>query len=1004
VNAVGNDNHINFDPFSLDRANERLWRGPQAIRLRPKAFAVLEYLLARPGQLVTKETLLDAVWQGTFVGEAVLKVAIRQIREALDDDPKSPRFIETAHRRGYRFVGHIAGDGGRSGAARRFTDPDTVAGAQLPEADLPRGFVGRDGALSRLRGWLEKMRGGERQIVFVTGEAGIGKTTLIDTFARSVASDRSIRIGRGQCLEQYGTGEAYLPVLEAVGRLCREDRSVVEVLRAHAPMWLLQMPSLVTAAERESLHREVFGATRERMLREMGEALEALTVETPLVLVLEDLHWSDYSTLDLISYLARQRQSAHLMVIGTYRAADVIASGHPLKAVKQELLARHQCEELPLEYLDADAVAQYLASRFPVNRFPTELAALIHERTEGNPLFMVNTIDYLVAETLIGEQEDGWRLVAAIDNVRLGVPDSIRHMIEKQVDHLDADNRRTLEAASVAGAEFSVLGVAAGLAEDMGPVEARCEELARRKQFIHDAGVELLPNGEAVGRYGFVHALYRHVLYERVPASRRVQLHRKIAERGEQLYGERASVIAAELAMHFERAANYDRASRYLQQAGANAIRRFAYREAVVLSRRGLELLAKLPDTAERAQLELQLQIALGVSLIATEGYAAPSVGRVYLKARQLCRQLGETPEISQVLWGLWTFHTLRADLATAIEIAEEFLRLSERLPHPELAMRGHWAIGITFMHLGECSRTMEHFEKALVLYDPDQNHDDALLYAPNPGVAMRCFAAWSLWFLGQPDQAVEWIHEGLTLAHRLSEPHSLAHALLFRAILHQLRREERLAEEHADAAIAVATEHGLVMYEAMATTARGWTQIGSGRAEEAVEQIRQGLAAQQTTGARLVRPHFLALLSGALEKAGRADEALGVLEEALAIADSTGERYYEAELHRLKGEQLIASATRPDVRPSARGRTADSESSALASAERCFMQSIEIAQRQKARSLEMRAAMSLARLHRDQRKPKSAVALLRQTYRSFSEGFETVDLREARALLDELS
>jgi predicted ATPase/DNA-binding winged helix-turn-helix (wHTH) protein len=991
VNAVGNDNHINFDPFSLDPANERLWRGSEAIRLRPKAFAVLEYLLGRPGQLVTKETLLDAVWQGTFVGEAVLKVAIRQIREALDDDPKSPRFIETAHRRGYRFVGHIAGDGGRSGAARRFNDPDTVAGAPLPAADLPRGFVGRDGALSRLRGWLERMRGGERQIVFVTGEAGIGKTTLIDTFARSVAADRSIRIGRGQCLEQYGTGEAYLPVLEAIGRLCREDRPVVDVLRAHAPMWLLQMPSLVSAAERESLNREVFGATRERMLREMGEALEALTVETPLVLVLEDLHWSDYSTLDLISYLARQRQAAHLMVIGTYRAADVIASGHPLKAVKQELLARHQCGELPLEYLDEDAVAQYLASRFPVNRFPTELAALIHERTEGNPLFMVNTIDYLVAETLIGEHEDGWRLVAAIDNVRLGVPDSIRHMIEKQVDHLDADDRRTLEAASVAGAEFSVLGVAAGLAEDMGPVEARCEELARRKQFIHDAGVELLPNGDAVGRYGFVHALYRHVLYERVPASRRVQLHRKIAERGELLYGERASVIAAELAMHFERAANYDRASKYLQQAGANAIRRFAYREAVVLSRRGLELLAKLPDTAERAQLELQLQIALGVSLIATEGYAAPSVGRVYLKARQLCRQLGETPEISQVLWGLWTFHTLRADLATAIEIAEEFLRLSERFPHPELAMRGHWAIGITFMHLGECSRTMEHFEKALVLYDPDQNHDDALLYAPNPGVAMRCFAAWSLWFLGQPDQAVEWIDEGLTLAHRLSEPHSLAHALLFRAILHQLRREERLAEEHADAAIAVATEHGLVMYVAMATTARGWTRIGSGRAEEAVEQIRQGLAAQQTTGARLVRPHFLALLSGALEKAGRADEALRVLEEALAIADSTGERYYEAELHRLKGEQLIAS-------------TADRESSALASAERCFMQSIEIAQRQKARSLEMRAAMSLVRLHRDQRKRKSALALLRQTYRSFSEGFETVDLREAKALLDELS
>ena len=195
------------------------------------------------------------------------------------------------------------------------------------------------------------MLGGERQVVFVTGEAGIGKTALVDTFARGIASDRGIRIGRGQCLEQYGTGEAYLPVLEAIGRLCREQGQVIDVLRAHAPMWLLQMPSLVSASDRELLSREVFGATRERMLREMGEALEALTADLPLVLILEDLHWSDYSTLDLISYLARQRQAAQLMLIGTYRTVELIISGHPLKAVKQELMAKQQCEELPLEYL-----------------------------------------------------------------------------------------------------------------------------------------------------------------------------------------------------------------------------------------------------------------------------------------------------------------------------------------------------------------------------------------------------------------------------------------------------------------------------------------------------------------------------------------------------------------------------------------------------------------------------------------------------------------------------
>ncbi|HEU0005271.1 MAG TPA: AAA family ATPase, partial [Terriglobia bacterium] len=312
---MGNEKRIIFDPFSLDVVNERLWKGSQAIKLRPKAFAVLSYLLGRPGQLVTKEDLLNTVWPETFVGEAVLKVVIRQLREALDDDPKSPRFIETAHRRGYRFIRQIAEGGQVLAGEQKIESHKAILASPLSAADSPPGVVGRDEALLRMQGWLAKVRGGERQIVFVTGEAGIGKTALVDTFARSIASDRSIRIGRGQCLEQYGRSEAYLPVLEAIGRLCREQREVVDVLRTHAPLWLLQMPSLVSASDREVLSREVSRATRERMLREMSEALEGLTAKLPLVLILEDLHWSDYSTLDLISYQARQRQTAQLMLI-----------------------------------------------------------------------------------------------------------------------------------------------------------------------------------------------------------------------------------------------------------------------------------------------------------------------------------------------------------------------------------------------------------------------------------------------------------------------------------------------------------------------------------------------------------------------------------------------------------------------------------------------------------------------------------------------------------------
>jgi len=406
-------------------------------------------------------------------------------------------------------------------------------------------------------------------------------------------------------------------------------------------------------------------------------------------------------------------------------------------------------------------------------------------------------------------------------------------------------------------------------------------------------------------------------------------------------------------------------------------------------------LLERLPDTPEHAEQEISLQLTLGVPLIATAGYAAPDVGSVYLKARELCQRLREPPEISQVLWGVWTFHTLRGELGTALEIAEEFLRLSDRLPQPGLSMRGHLAMEITFTHLGDYAQAYEHFKKALVLYDPEVHRDDAFRYALNPGVAMRCFGAWSLWFLGLPDEALTRIQEALSLARELSEPHGLVHALFFAAILHQLRREERLAQEHAEAAIAVAREHGMVMYQAVATTTRGWALIEQGVDEEAVEEMRQGLAAHQATGANLMCPHFLALLAEALAKTRQAEEGLHVLEEALEIAIRTGERSYLAELYRLKGECLLTQS---------KGRSAAQPATSLADAEDCFNQSIRIAQLQKAKSLELRAVRSAARLYQHQRKRKKARDILAPVYESFTEGFDTLDLREAKTLLAELA
>jgi len=975
------------------------------IKLRPKAFAVLNHLVGHPGQLVTKEELLNIVWPETFVGEAVLKVTIRQLRDALDDDPKSPLFIETAHRRGYRFIGQL------KASEQMRTLGQKIEGQRAnvlppPRAGRPLEVVGRDESLSQLRSWLQKMNSGERQIVFVTGEAGIGKTALVDTFVQSVASEGNIRIARGQCLEHYGTSEAYLPVLEAVTRLCRENRQMIDVLRAHAPMWLLQMPSVLGVSDREALSREVSGATRERMLREIGETLEALTADAPLVLILEDLHWSDYSTLDLISYLASQRQSAQLMLIGTYRTVELVLSGHPLKGVQRELRAKQQCQELSLEYLSENQVVEYLSIRFPSNRFPAELAALIHERTEGNPLFMVNVLDYLLAEGSIIETDEQWQLNAKIEELEVGVPENIRQMITKQITRLSMEDQKVLEAASISGMSFSALAIASALGEDAVEIEERCEELALRNCFLRERGVGEFPDGTVSARYGFIHSLYVNTLYERIPVARRAKLHKDMAERGEIIYGDHVGEIATELAMHFEQGHDYRRAAKYLQKAADKATRRFAYREAVELSRRGLELLGKLPDTAERDEQEIYLQLTQGLPLIATKGYAAADVGSAYTRARELCQRLGETREIFQVLWGLWAFHLLRADLGRAREMAEEFLRLTERQPDPGLAARGHVAVEATLMHQGEFGRAMEHFEKALSFYDPEQDRHDSFRYTQNPAVGMRCHGAWTLWFLGKPDQALERMKEALTVARDLSEPHGVAHTFYFAAVLHHFRREPRLSQECADASIDVSNEHGLVLYQASGKVLRGWALIEHGLQEDGIELMREGLAAHQATGTEMARPYFLILLGEALGKAHQLEEGLKVLEEALELVHRKGERCYLAEVYRTKGDLLLMQATsRRGLRATTAGKASrDTEALAVSKAEECFHQSVEIAQQQKARSCELRASMSLARLYQNQNKHKEAGSALAQIYDSFTEGFDTADLREAKALLDALS
>jgi AAA ATPase domain/Transcriptional regulatory protein, C terminal len=341
----------------------------------------MRYLVAHPGQLLTKAALLEALWPETMVSEIVLSVCIRELRQVLGDDAKAPRFIETVHRRGYRFIGHL---------------PTVHLSAPRISSPAPPPLIaGRERELDTLHGALATALTGVRQLLFVTGEAGLGKTTLVEAFLTALEAYGPLWIGRGQCLEHYGAGEAYLPVLEALGRLCRGPggKEVVTLLGQQAPTWLVQMPGLVRAADLEALQRRIAGATRDRMLRELAEALELLTARQPLLLVLEDLHWSDYSTLDVLAMLARRQEPARLLLLGTYRLPDALQRGHPLHTVHHELQRHGQCTELPLPLLPEAAVAAYLGTRFPDARLPAGLARLVHQRTEGNPLFMVTVVE-----------------------------------------------------------------------------------------------------------------------------------------------------------------------------------------------------------------------------------------------------------------------------------------------------------------------------------------------------------------------------------------------------------------------------------------------------------------------------------------------------------------------------------------------------------------------------------------------------------------------------------
>jgi predicted ATPase len=608
---------------------------------------------------------------------------------------------------------------------------------------------------------------------------------------------------------------------------------------------------------------------------------------------------------------------------------------------------------------------------------PAEVVQHIVARTDGVPLYVEELTKMLLESDLLQEGADQYALSGELSSV--AIPATLQDSLMARLDRLPMV-REVAQLGAVLGREF---------AYEMLQALAAVEESTLQDRLGQLVGAELLYQRGRPPRakYMFKHALIQDAAYASLLKRTRQQYHQQIAQMLEAEFPETVEAEPELVAHHYTEAGLNEQAVGYWLQAGKRAAQRSANVEAINHLSKGLEVLMALPDTVERARQELELQTTLGPVLMAVKGFASSDTERVYARARELCQQVGETPSLFPVLHGLWRFYMVRAEFQATRDLAEQLFSLAQRAEDPALLLEAHRVMGTTMFWLGEMRQAQVNFEQGMALYNPQQHRSHAFVYGQDPGVACQSFAGWPIWVLGYPDQALQSVHEALTLAQEFNHPFSLAYALTMAAVVHQFCREAQALQERAEAVIAVSTEQGFPLWLAYGMILRGWALTVQGEAAEGIAQILKGFDIHRATGAEVEKPYFLALLADAYGKVGQPEEGLTVLVEALAIAEKTEERYWEAELRRRKGELLLIQ----------QGQEAGE-------AEECFQKALDIALRQQAKSLELRAAMSLSRLWQQQGKQEEARQMLGDIYGWFTEGFDTSDLQEAKALLDELA
>jgi DNA-binding NtrC family response regulator/predicted ATPase len=869
-------------------------------------------------------------------------------------------------------------------------------------------FVGREHELAALHEQLAQAERGRGQVVRIVGEPGVGKSRLLFEFQQRLTAHRVTWL-EGRCLS-YGSTIPFLPVLDLLkscfhieehddGQQVRDkltrkvltlDRSLEDTLPYLCSLLAVsEADSALQQMDPQIKRRRTFEAIKRLLLRE--------SLNQPLLLFVEDLHWLDSESQALLVVLSESLTAARVLLLVTYRPEYQPAwnSNTSYTQLRLDPLEQEEAEELLTALLGERADVQGLKQ-------------LILAKSEGNPFFLEEIVQALTDQGVLVRSpggEVGFKLASLVTpRAEIQLPRTVQGVLAARIDRLPAAEKALLQTLAVIGKRFPFSLLERVMEQPEGELYRLLTHL-QGAEFIYEQAA--FPELE----YTFKHALTQEVAYNSlVPEQRRI-LHEYTAHAIEEIFHDRLEEHYNELAYHYRRSGNTMQAVVYLQRAGQQAVQQSAYAEAISHVGIALELLKSLPDTVARREQELALQIILGPALMATKGFGASEVEEVFTRARELCQEVGDTPQLYMVLQGLSGFYALRVKFQTLRELMEQRLSLAQRLQNPALLAQAHLAQGHGLLAFGELASARAHLEQGMALYNPEQHH--SLAFGGGLDPSGRDHAALIRWLLGYPDQALESLHAVLTAVQKRPHAFSLAVALLFAAALHQLRREAPLAQERAEAAMTLSNQQGFAAFLAMGAILRGWALAEREQSAEGIAQIREGLDAWRAVGNELLRPYFLGLLAEAHGGAGQAEQGLLVLAEALATAHNTGERWWEAELHRLKGELLLLQAGGKGGSPTAHRTTATvaevdmgepGRSPPLVEAEPCLLQALAIAQRQQAKPLELRAAVSLGRLWQRQGKGDAARRLLAETYGWFTEGFDTADLQEAKALLDALS